>query len=335
MYGLLKPLLFSMDPEKAHYFAMDSFSMTRKIPGMKSLYSSLFDTKGLEEEVELFGMKFPNRVGLAAGFDKDARYIDELSQLGFGFIEIGTLTPKAQDGNPKPRLFRIKDDQALINRMGFNNQGLEPALDRIRKRKSRIILGGNIGKNKVTPNENALEDYELGVKKLADEVDYFTLNLSSPNTPGLRDLQEKEFLVNLLAMAKKESKGKPVLVKIAPDMDDAQLDEVLQACIDSEIAGIIATNTTIDRNLNSIDTKEIKKIGAGGLSGKPLFEASNVILEKVVKRSGESLKVIASGGVFSRDDYLKKLDLGASLVQVYTGFIYEGPFFVKKLLKAG
>jgi dihydroorotate dehydrogenase len=336
-YSLLKPLLFSVSPETAHQLAMKSLKFLDRTPGLKALLVRYSQDPVFDQEVELFGLKFRNRVGLAAGFDKDAKYIDALSKLGFGHIEIGTLTPRAQQGNPKPRLHRIVDERALINRMGFNNEGLERAAERLKKRKSSLIVGGNIGKNKITRRELAIEDYEKGFEALFDLVDYFTLNLSSPNTPGLRELQERDYLKQLFRSLKEKNKrragSKPILLKIAPDLNDAQLDGILEACYDHEIPGIIATNTTIERPLISFTGEQIERLGAGGLSGAPLMAASTDMVRKIKERAGDRLEVIAVGGIFSSDDLKRKLDAGASLVQVFTGFIYEGPFFVKNLLK--
>ena len=336
LYSLLKPLLFAISPEMAHHLAMRSLKLLDSTPVFSAMLDRYSQNPVFDQEVELFGLKFRNRVGLAAGFDKDAKYLDSLSKLGFGSIEIGTLTPKAQEGNPQPRLFRVPAEGALINRMGFNNEGLHKAVERLKKRKSSLIIGGNIGKNKNTPNDKAIEDYEKGMDILFDQVDYFALNLSSPNTPGLRDLQQKEFLAELfksLQELNKKRGSKPILLKIAPDLNDSQLDGILEACYDHEIPGIIATNTTTTRPLNSLTAEQINSLGAGGLSGTPLMAASTETVRKIKERAGDRLEVIAVGGIFSEDDLKKKLDAGASLVQVFTGFIYGGPFFVKNLLK--
>lgn len=282
-------------------------------------------------------MEFPNPVGLAAGFDKDAKFTDALSCLGFGFIEIGTVTPLPQPGNPKPRLFRLPQDRALINRMGFNNEGAEAAAQRLRYKKEKVIIGGNIGKNKNTPNEEALSDYEKGFRALHDEVDYFVVNVSSPNTPGLRALQEKEPLMkilNRLQQIKKEfSSSKPILLKIAPDLTDGQLDDIISIVHETAIQGIVATNTTIDRSSLNTPPSEVEKIGAGGLSGKPLTERSTEVIKYIHRKSAGAIPVIAAGGIFSAADALEKLNAGAALVQVYTGFIYEGPAIVRNICK--
>jgi dihydroorotate dehydrogenase len=334
---LLKPLFFLFTPEKAHYLAMDLLSLVCKIPGAKWLLSTLFRYERPSLEKEVFGIKFPNPVGLAAGFDKDARWIDSLDALGFGFIEIGTLTPKAQEGNPKPRLFRLPEDESLINRMGFNNQGVDAAVVRLRQRNSKIIVGGNIGKNKVTPNEKAVDDYVLNFLKLFDVVDYFVVNVSSPNTPNLRALQEKEPLKELLSSLQtvnlSKPAPKPILLKIAPDLTNSQLDDVVEIVTETGIAGIIATNTTISRNGLVTDQQKVEQIGAGGLSGKILKSRSTEVIRYLHEKTGGSIPIIGVGGISTAADAKEKLDAGASLVQVYSGFIYEGPAIVKNILK--
>lgn len=294
-----------------------------------------FSVKKNHLEKELWGIKFKNPVGLAAGFDKDAKFTDELSALGFGFIEIGTLTPLAQDGNDKPRLFRLPADKALINRMGFNNGGVKAAAQRLRQRKSDVVIGGNIGKNKITPNEDAINDYEICFRELYDVVDYFTVNVSSPNTPNLRELQEKEPLQKLLTRLQiinsTLGKSKPILLKIAPDLTREQLDDIIDIVHSTHIQGIVATNTTISReglttNKNTIDT-----IGAGGVSGAPVRDKSTDVIRYIHQRSQGKIPIIAAGGIFTAADAKEKLDAGASLVQVYTGFIYEGPAIVKNI----
>ncbi len=339
MYRLLiKPLLFSFNPEKAHYMAMGWLSFFCKIPGGSWLLRSMFSYKNTSLEREVFGIRFPNPVGLAAGFDKDARWIDSLENVGFGFIEIGTVTPKPQEGNPKPRLFRLPEDQSLINRMGFNNQGVDAAVARLKRRESRIIVGGNIGKNKVTPNEEATGDYLYSFEKLYDVVDYFVVNVSSPNTPNLRDLQEKEPLKALLSTLQqaneKKAKAKPILLKIAPDLTNSQLDDVVEIVTETGIAGIIATNTTISRDGLATPKATIEAIGAGGLSGKTVRTRSTEVIRYLHEKTGGKTPIIGVGGIFTTEDAKEKLAAGASLVQVYTGFIYEGPGMVKKILKA-
>jgi dihydroorotate dehydrogenase len=308
---------------------------TSGLPGMSALLKKQFSVESAVLEKELFGIKFKNPVGLAAGFDKDAKLIDELALLGFGFIEIGTLTPKPQAGNEKPRLFRLPKDQALINRMGFNNEGVHAAVKRLKEKRSSVIVGGNIGKNKMTPNENAIDDYGYCVDELDPYVDYFVVNVSSPNTPGLRELQEKEPLQKLLKYVKdlalKKSKPKPVLLKIAPDLTPGQLDDIVEILRNTGIDGIIATNTTISREgLKTLST-DVEQIGNGGLSGKPLSEKSTEVIRYLREKLGSKYPIIGVGGIMSAEDALDKLKAGADLVQVYTGFIYEGPGFVREI----
>jgi len=299
-------------------------------------YFFVVHSKKLERE--LFGIRFTNPVGLAAGFDKDAKLIDELACFGFGFIEIGTLTPRPQPGNDRPRLFRLPADKGLINRLGFNNGGVSAAAQRLVKRKSNVIVGGNIGKNKVTNNENAFDDYKICFEELYPHVDYFVVNVSSPNTPGLRELQEKEPLKKLLTGVKQLSLNKPtpkpILLKIAPDLTDTQLADIVEILIDTKTDGVIATNTTITREGLSTDAKEIERIGNGGLSGKPLAARSNEVISFLRLRLGKNYPIIGVGGIMSSDDALAKISAGADLIQIYTGFVYEGPGFVKKLNEA-
>lgn len=332
---LLKPLFFLISPEQAHYTAMGLLRFFCKIPGVKSLLKSSFVVNDKLLERNLFDLKFPNPVGLAAGFDKDARWVDELECLGFGFIEIGTVTPLAQSGNAQPRLFRLPDDQALINRMGFNNEGAIEAAKKLRKRNSKVIIGGNIGKNKNTPNESALDDYVICFEALHDVVDYFVVNVSSPNTPGLRALQEKEPLMKILSslqtLNQKYEKNKPILLKIAPDLSTEQLDDIIDIVIQSGIAGVIATNTTISRDGLKTNNDELVRIGAGGLSGKPVTERSTEVIRYLKTKSKNAFPVIGVGGIHSGQDALDKLNAGADLVQIYTGFIYEGPAIAKKI----
>ena len=327
---LLKPLMFRLDPERAHYIAFDLLRFALRIPGMKALFKVLYHVKHPSLEREVFGLKFPNPVGLAAGFDKDALLYDELGALGFGFIEIGTLTPVAQDGNPKPRLFRLPADAALINRMGFNNQGVSAAVERLKKRKpGSVIVGGNIGKNKVTPNEEAVTDYVKCFDALYPYVDYFVVNVSSPNTPNLRELQEKEplkaLLNQLMERNRTTAKPRPLLLKIAPDLANSQLDDIVEIVAETGIDGVIATNTTIDRSGLQTSTDDVDAIGAGGLSGKPLTSRSTEVIRYLHTRSKGAFPIVGVGGIASADDAREKLEAGASLVQVYSGFVYEGP----------
>ena len=339
MYYLLRRILFIFDPEKVHYFTMDSLSLLLKLLPARLVFKKLFLSKHALLETEAFGLKFKNPVGLAAGFDKNARYINELSYCGFGFIEIGTLTPKAQEGNPKIRLFRLKADQGIINRMGFNNDGVELAIEHLKRaRKNGVIIGGNIGKNKVTPNENAVDDYLYCFERLFDYVDYFVVNVSSPNTPNLRALQEKEPLENLLnALVSKNqtyANPKPILLKIAPDLSNTQLDDIIDIFSSTKIDGLIATNTTISRENLITKTEQVEKIGAGGLSGLPIRDKSTEVIRYVTKKSGNAIPIIGVGGIHSAQDAIEKLQAGAVLIQMYTGFIYEGPSVVKSINNA-
>jgi dihydroorotate dehydrogenase len=339
MYQLLiRPILFLFDPEKIHHFTFASLRFAGRIPLIKNLLRFLFVKESPSLEKELFGIKFKNPVGLAAGLDKDATLIDELACLGFGFIEIGTLTPKPQPGNDKPRLFRLPQDQALINRMGFNNTGVLSAVERLKKRKSKIIVGGNIGKNKITPNENAVDDYNYCFEALYPYVDYFVVNVSSPNTPGLRELQEKEPLKNLMLHVKelssRKDKPKPVLLKIAPDLTNSQLDDIIEILISTKTDGVIATNTTIGREDLLTDQQRVSSVGNGGLSGKPLTKKSTEVISYLRSKLGKDYPIIGVGGIMSPHDAQEKIKAGADLIQVYTGFIYEGPAFAKKICKA-
>ena len=336
MYQLfIKPFLFLFDPEKVHYFSFTAIRLGSKIPGMSFLIRKLFCLNHPSLEREVFGLRFKNPVGLAAGFDKDAKLYEELSNFGFGFIEIGTLTPKGQDGNPKKRLFRLKNDHAIINRMGFNNEGVDEAVKRLKKNKN-VLIGGNIGKNKTTSNENAINDYIYCFDALFDYVDYFVVNVSSPNTPNLRELQDKEPLTKLLTTLKKRNdqreNSKPMLLKIAPDLSNDQLLDIIAIIKKVKIDGVIATNTTLSRaDLNS--SKSILK-EPGGLSGKPLNKRSNEVIRFLCEKSNQAFPIIGVGGIHSEEDALRKIEAGASLVQLYTGFVYEGPLLIKKINKA-
>jgi dihydroorotate dehydrogenase len=318
---------------------MDSLSLLLKIPPVRWFFKRSFISSEADLETEVFGLKFKNPVGLAAGFDKNAKYINELSYCGFGFIEIGTLTPKAQTGNPKLRLFRLKEDQGIINRMGFNNDGVELAIEHLQKaRKNGVLVGGNIGKNKVTPNENAVDDYLTCFERLFDHVDYFVVNVSSPNTPNLRALQEKEPLENLLnALVTKNrtySNPKPVLLKIAPDLSNSQLDDIVDIFSSTNIDGVIATNTTISRENLITDSKQVEEMGAGGLSGLPVKDRSTEVIRYISNKSKGTIPIIGVGGIHSAEGAIEKLKAGATLIQMYTGFIYEGPAVVKRINNA-
>lgn len=337
MYKLfLQPLLFQFDAEKAHHITFSLVKFLFKIPFVSSIFKTFYHYENPVLEKEVFGLKFKNPVGLAAGFDKNAVLVDELSTMGFGFIEIGTLTPKPQPGNDKPRLFRLKEDQALINRMGFNNEGVKEAVQKLKQRKSDILIGGNIGKNKVTPNENAVDDYLICFHELFDVVDYFVVNVSSPNTPNLRALQEKEPLKNLLQTLQieneKRPKTKPILLKIAPDLTDSQLDDIIEIVQETHIAGVIATNTTISRE--GLQSAQTLTAEMGGLSGKPVEKRSTEVIRYLSQKSNNSFPIIGVGGIHSADDAIEKLNAGASLVQIYTGFIYEGPALASTINKA-
>lgn len=336
MYQLAKKYLFSKDPEWAHHFVMSKLQKFYHFPGGKSLLKNLYQPKNIQASKEIFGLKFPNIVGLAAGFDKDAKYVDVLAALGFGFVEIGTLTPRPQAGNEQPRLFRLPEDEALINRMGFNNEGVDAAVNRLKQRKSNIIVGGNIGKNKDTPNEKAIDDYEYCFKKLYDVVDYFVVNVSSPNTPGLRALQEKEplqaLLVHLQQLNHSLGSPKPLLLKIAPDLGDPQLDDIVEIAQNTKLAGIVATNTTIERGGLKADPSLLESIGAGGLSGRPLTSRSTEVIRYLKQKSGGKLQIIGVGGIQTAEDAQEKLDAGADLLQVYSGFVYAGPSIIRQIV---
>lgn len=314
---------------------MRGLKVIHSLPLGKTILNACCGVKTNSLERELWGLRFKNPVGLAAGFDKDAKYIDELACLGFGFVEIGTVTPLPQPGNDQPRLFRLPADKALINRMGFNNEGAVAAARRLQQRRSDIIIGGNIGKNKVTPNEEAVNDYEKCFHALYPYVDYFVVNVSSPNTPNLRALQEKEPLKQLLhhlqVLNMQQVKPKPILLKIAPDLTNEQLDDIIEIIRDTKLAGIVATNTTIDRSGLQTPEADVTAIGAGGLSGLPVKQRATDVIRYIHKNSNGQIPIIAVGGIFTAADAQEKLDAGASLVQVYTGFIYEGPTIAKKI----
>jgi dihydroorotate dehydrogenase len=359
MYKLLRSFLFLFNPEWVHYFSMNSLRLFCNIPFGKSLIKKMFAAKG-NIQYSIFNIQFPNRVGLAAGFDKNAKYLNELEALGFGFVEIGTVTPKPQAGNDKPRLFRLPKDKALINRMGFNNDGVDAVVERLKQwhkscslvvgskntntneiteqqptKNQQLIIGGNIGKNKTTPNEDAWKDYEICFTALHPYVDYFVVNVSSPNTPGLRELQEKDSLKKILtALQIQNSKfeiRRPILLKIAPDLTNEQLDDVIDLALEINLDGLVATNTTISRDQLTTHQSLLTKIGSGGLSGLPIKERSNEIVKYIYTKTNGKIPIIASGGIFTAVDAREKINAGASLIQVWTGFIYEGPSIVKKI----
>jgi dihydroorotate dehydrogenase len=347
MYHLLRNFLFLFPAEEIHHFSMNALHLGCSVKPIRKLLEKNFSVIHPRLHRHVFGLDFRNPVGLAAGFDKNALYLRELDTLGFGFLEVGTVTPRPQPGNEKTRLFRLPADQALINRMGFNNDGVKMVADRLRKWKTSdhassvngnpaLIIGGNIGKNKDTPNEDAWKDYEICFKELSDTVDYFVVNVSSPNTPGLRVLQEKDHLRKILShiqtINQQLKAPRPLLLKIAPDLTSPQIDDVTELALEIKLDGIVATNTTISRDQLSPESKQrAEEIGAGGLSGKPLRERSTEVVAHLTKNMQGKIPVIASGGIFTGSDALEKLQAGASLVQVYTGFIYEGPAIVKKI----
>lgn len=337
MYALLRDILFNFDAEEVHHFSMNVIKSASKVNVLQKLLTQGFQYNHPSLEKQVFGLPFKNPVGLGAGFDKNALFIKELTTIGFGFIEIGTVTPLPQPGNDKPRLFRLPKDKAIINRMGFNNDGAKVVAARLRTEKKNIIVGGNIGKNKTTPNEDAWKDYEICLNELFDCVDYFVVNVSSPNTVGLRQLQEKSFLKKILSQLQNINQGrintKPLLLKIAPDLTVGQLDDIIELSDEVKLSGLVATNTTISRKDLLTEKEEVEKIGAGGLSGLPLKEKSTQIINYISRQTNGSIPIIASGGIFNGKDAKEKLNAGASLVQLWTGFIYEGPGIVKNICK--
>lgn len=343
---LLLPILFRFDAETIHHFATSALKIMLAVPGFSALARRFYTVNDPALARTVFGITFPNPVGMAAGFDKNAEHVSELADLGFGFVEIGTVTPRPQPGNPEPRLFRLKADGGLINRMGFNNKGAGPAAARLRAYRqtqpahNRVIVGGNIGKNKDTPNDKAADDYVQCFRELFDAVDYFVVNVSSPNTPGLRELQEREPLTNLLKTLQTENRNraartgnltKPILLKIAPDLTNSQLDDIIAIVQETGIAGVVATNTTIGRDGLQTAPAIVADMGTGGLSGLPLRERATEVIRYLHTQSGGAFPIIGAGGIFTAADALEKLRAGASLVQVYTGFIYEGPALAKKI----
>jgi len=339
IYPFIRNTLFLLPPETAHKVSMKGLDIAAALPVFNTLLRGYFKVEDPSLAKTVFGLQFPNPVGLGAGFDKNAAHLDGLEMLGFGFVEIGTVTPKPQAGNAQPRLFRLTDQKALINRMGFNNDGVEAIAKRLKERKastsSSLIIGGNIGKNKVTENQDAWKDYCTNFIGLEEVVDYFVVNVSSPNTPGLRELQEKEALRKIFSELQLINKNnKPILLKIAPDLEISALDDIIALTSEVKIDGLVSSNTTLDRSLlNPINTA-IATAASGGLSGQPLLYKSNEVLAYLYKGIGDRLPIIASGGIFKPADAKAKLDAGASLVQVWTGFIYEGPGIVKNILEA-
>jgi len=332
---LVRPLLFSFDPEWVHYFTLNALRLLNKIPFSSWLFRKIYSYQNSSLEKELFGIKFKNPVGLAAGFDKNGKYIKEMSNLGFGFIEIGTITPKPQPGNPKKRLFRVQNDLAIINRLGINNDGNILCAERLKKNNSDVVIGGNIGKNTTTSNEKADTDYIQNFKILHQYVDYFVLNVSCPNVRNFTKLQDVEFLKKLIPQLKKinstKPKKKPILIKISPDLNQDQLDETIDLILSENLDGIIATNTTTSRNNLKTSKSKIEKIGNGGLSGEPLKNKSTEVIRYISKKTNGNLPIIGVGGIMNPKDALDKIKAGADLIQLYTGFIYEGPSIVKKI----
>ena len=338
--SLLKPFFFRFAPEQAHHLTLRLFNVGLSIPGVGAVLRQMYQYKHPSLRRELFGLTFENPVGLAAGFDKDGKHYRTMAHLGFGFIEVGTVTPKGQAGNPQPRLFRLPADEGLINRMGFNNDGVEALVERLKKygKPKNVVIGGNIGKNKVTPNDKASDDYVKCFEALFPFVDYFVVNVSSPNTPNLRDLQEKEPLSNLIKLLQElnlaKPAPKPLLLKIAPDLTDGQLDDILDIARETKLDGLIATNTTISREGLSTPSGDVETIGAGGLSGQPVKARATEVIRYLAERSNGDFKIIGVGGIASPEDAKEKLDAGADLIQIYSGLIYEGPGLVKRINKS-
>ena len=339
MYKLIiRPLFFLFDPEKIHYFTFSLVKILSKIPLVSSLFRYFYQVNDKKLERTLFGLTFKNPVGLAAGFDKNAVLYNELANFGFGFIEIGTVTPKGQVGNPKKRLFRLKDDQGIINRMGFNNEGLQIAIEQLKKNKGRVIIGGNIGKNTQTLPENYTEDYKECFKGLHPYVDYFVLNVSCPNVGSHAKLNDKDYLLELISECQKlnnqEETQKPILLKIAPDLNDEQLNEIIELVAETKIDGVIASNTSTTRDNLKASKERLQEIGNGGVSGQPIKNQSTEVIKYLADNSNKSFPIIGVGGIHSEKDALEKIKAGADLVQIYTGFIYEGPSLVKRINKA-
>ncbi|HKL37676.1 MAG TPA: quinone-dependent dihydroorotate dehydrogenase [Bacteroidales bacterium] len=335
---LIRPLLFLLKPETIHHLLVGLIKRTFQIPGLPYLISGFYRCNHPALKRNFLGMTFDNPVGLAAGFDKNAEVYDEFAHFGFSFIEIGTVTPKAQPGNPRPRSFRLVRDKALINRMGFNNDGVEAAVHRLRKRKGRVIVGGNIGKNTHTPNNEAIDDYHYAFDHLYDHVDYLVVNLSCPNIKNLNELQDKKHTIRILrqltALREKRDERKPILLKISPDLTNQQLDDVLEIFYTAKIDGIIATNTTVTRDHLTTPRESVEAVGAGGLSGAPLRDKSTRIIRYIHEKSSGDIPIIGVGGIMTVEDALEKLNAGATLIQIYTGFIYNGPGFVRHINKA-
>jgi dihydroorotate dehydrogenase len=336
--AIIRPILFCFDPEKVHHFTFSLIRIIFKIPGFRSLFRSLYLVEDPRLERELFGLKFKNPVGLAAGFDKNAVLYNELSNFGFGFVEIGTVTPKGQVGNPKQRLFRLKEDKGIINRMGFNNEGLKAAITQLKKNKGQLIIGGNIGKNTQTKPEDYTKDYLECFNALHPYVDYFVLNVSCPNVGSHAKLNDKDYLLELIGAVQnantKFEKQKPILLKIAPDLNDGQLDEIVELVKETNLDGVIASNTSIDRKGLKTSDNRLSEIGNGGLSGQPIKAKSTRVIKYLADKSNKAFPIIGVGGIHSAEDALEKINAGADLVQIYTGFVYEGPQLIKSINKA-
>ena len=336
--SLLRPIFFAFDPEKIHHFTFSLVKFASKIPGVKTLFRSLYVVEDSRLERQLFGLSFTNPVGLAAGFDKNAVLYNELANFGFGFIEIGTVTPKGQAGNPKKRLFRLKDDKGIINRMGFNNEGLEAAIEQLKKNKGKLIIGGNIGKNTNTIPEDYTADYLTCFNALHPYVDYFVLNVSCPNVGSHAKLNDKDYLEELIGAVQKANntfdKQKPILLKIAPDLNNNQLDEIIELVKNTKLDGVIASNTSTDRSGLKASDSQLEAIGNGGLSGQPIKAKSTKVIKYLSEKSNKAFPIIGVGGIHSAEDALEKLEAGADLLQIYTGFIYEGPSLIKAINKA-
>jgi len=335
---LIRPFLFLFDPEKIHQFTFGLIQFTSKIPLVSYFRKKIYTVDDVKLKQNLFGLDFKNPVGLAAGFDKNGELYNQLSDFGFGFIEVGTVTPIPQKGNPKKRLFRIKKDSGLINRMGFNNNGVNALVENLKHKKTKTIIGGNIGKNTQTLPENVIEDYQFNFEKLHNHVDYFVVNVSCPNVGSMAKLQDKDFQIELLESLQKinqsKSKQKPILLKIAPDLNDNQLDEVIEIVEQTKIDGVIASNTSVNRDNLTTPKPDLDRIGNGGVSGQPVKDRSTKVIRYLAEKSNRAFPIIGVGGIHSADDAIEKLKAGASLIQIYTGFIYEGPALVKKINQA-
>ena len=334
---LIRPVFFRFDPEKVHHFTVGMIKFFFNLPGIGYMIRKINRVEDPRLEKEVMGLKFKNPVGLAAGLDKNAEVYNELADLGFGFIEVGTVTPKAQDGNPKKRLFRLIEDEAIINRMGFNNNGVKKAAEQLKKNKGKAIIGGNIGKNTGIPEEQVTSDYLTCFRELHAYVDYFVVNVSCPNVGVTAKLQDKSYLIELLNTLQKDrlqsDQRKPIVLKISPDLNDSQLDEIIEVVAETQIDGVIASNTSVNRSGLQTSTSKLDDIGNGGLSGRPIADRSNRVIKYLADKSNKSFAIIGVGGVHSAEDAKKKLEAGADLVQVYTGFIYEGPGLIKRINK--